>query len=73
MTRNDLIDYLVNDDIEYIIHGDVENGIELLHSILTVGFRGYMEFTDEELECEYDERIAMKSILGQTPVDIAGM
>ena len=51
--REKAIQELVNSDFEYIMSGD---GAEILDSYLTFGFKGYYEFTDEELISELEQR-----------------
>ena len=51
--REQAIQKLVNLDYEYIMSGD---GGEILDSYLMFGFKGYYEFTDEELMAEVDQR-----------------
>lgn len=51
--REKAIQELVNSDFQYIMSGD---GAEILDSYLTFGFKGYYEFTDEELICELEQR-----------------
>ncbi len=58
MTRDEKIDFLVEEDYNYIM--ECANGPELLDSYLKFGFKGYFEFTDAELDAEIKEREAMK-------------
>jgi hypothetical protein len=51
--RERAIQELVNSDFEYIMSGDAA---EILNSYLTYGFKGYFEFTDEELISELEQR-----------------
>ena len=51
--REQAIQKLVNLDYEYIMSGD---GGEILDSYLMFCFKGYYEFTDEELMAEVDQR-----------------
>jgi hypothetical protein len=48
---------LVDGDFDYIMQTD--NGLELLRDYLLLGFKGYMNFTDEELKAEINERKQM--------------
>ena len=56
--RDEAEQFLVDDDFEYIMQTD--NGLELLRDYLALGFKGYMNFTDEELLAEIKERNQMK-------------
>ena len=58
MTRDEMEQHLVDDDFEYIMQTD--NGLELLRDYLAIGFKGYMNFTDEELAAEIKKRNEMK-------------
>ena len=58
MTRDEMEQHLVDDDFEYIMQTD--GGLELLRDYLAIGFKGYMNFTDEELAAEIKERNEMK-------------
>lgn len=60
MTREEMIDYLVDSDSKCIMEG---NGLELLNSYLEFGFTGYGTFTDEELVAEVRERKAIEEII----------
>lgn len=53
--REAAVDYLVESDFQYIINGD-GMGLELLRGYLEDGFKGYGNFTDEELQAEVKER-----------------
>lgn len=53
--REEAIDYLCESDFQYIIDGD-PSGLELLQSYIEDGFKGYANFTDEELVAEIKER-----------------
>ena len=53
LTRIEVIEKLIDDDID-----SFENGFrEGLTNILTKGFKGYENYTDELLEQEYCERL----------------
>jgi hypothetical protein len=52
--REEAEQFLVDNDFEYIMQTD--NGLELLRDYLALGFKGYMNFTDEELQTEIKER-----------------
>lgn len=56
MTRDEMIDYLEEDDFQYIM----DSGAEMLRTILQYGFRGYFDYTDQELKLEVNERKALK-------------
>lgn len=60
MTRDEMIDYLTDSDFKYIMEGD---GLELLNSYLEFGFKGYANFTDEELAAEVKERKAIEEMV----------
>jgi hypothetical protein len=53
--REEAIDYLSDSDFQYIQEGS-GGGLELLRSYLEDGFKGYGNFTDEELVAEIKER-----------------
>ena len=51
--RDKAIDTLISDDINsYVDHGHIETMYQMLYS----GFKGYENYTDEELETELVER-----------------
>ena len=55
--RDNAIETLVNDDINSFMHMREECGDEsVLAQILYSGFKGYQNYTDEELETELVER-----------------
>jgi hypothetical protein len=54
MDREEMIDFLSNSDYDYIMQTD--SGIELLRSYIEDGFKGYSNFTDEELVAEVKQR-----------------
>lgn len=58
MTRDEKEQFLVDDDFDYIMQTD--NGLELLRDYLSIGFKGYMNFTDAELDAEIKERNQIK-------------
>ena len=47
MTRDEMLDTLVEEDFQYIMTKD--SGLEMLRTILREGFSGYYNFTDEML------------------------
>ena len=57
--RDEAISYLTDSDYKYIMES--EGGLELLNSYLQFGFKGYENFTDEELKAEINEREWMKT------------
>jgi hypothetical protein len=59
--RDEAEQFLVDEDFDYIMQTD--NGLELLRDYLLLGFKGYANFTDAELEAEIKERKAMKEHL----------
>lgn len=61
MTRDEMVDYLIDGDYNYIM--ECANGPELLDSYLKFGFKGYFNYTDAELEAEIKERKAMEEML----------
>lgn len=58
MTREEMVEMLVDSDFEYIQSRKM-GGLELLRSYLEFGFKGYIEYTDAELEAEYKNRLEM--------------
>ena len=56
--REAAIEQLANDDFEFIMNG---SGAELLDSYLNYGFKGYREYTNEELVAELQQRAEMAS------------
>ena len=56
---NNAIEKLVRDDVNTIISNNFEDTI-YLESILEIGFKGYINFTDKELEEELEERFGNK-------------
>ena len=58
MDREDMIAYLVDSDFKYIM--ECANGPELLDSYLDFGFKGYRNYTDDELVAEVAERKAIE-------------
>jgi hypothetical protein len=57
--RDLAIGYLTDSDYKYIM--ETEGGLELLNSYLQFGFKGYENFTDEELKAEIKEREWMEN------------
>lgn len=60
MTRDEMIEYLSDSDYEYIMQTD--GGIELLRSYIEDGFKGYSNYTDEELKVEFEQRKEMETL-----------
>jgi hypothetical protein len=60
MTREAQIDYLSKSDFDYIMNTD--GGLELLWSYLENGFKGYGNFSDEELKMEIEQRKEMETL-----------
>jgi hypothetical protein len=56
---NNAIEKLVRDDVNTIISNNFEDTI-YIESILEIGFKGYINFTDKELEEELEERFGNK-------------
>lgn len=54
MNRDEMIEFLVDNDCYYIMNRDYTS--ELLKNKLRDGFKGYTNFTDSDLEREYDLR-----------------
>ena len=61
MDREEAIQYLCQKDFEYINSSDGA-GLELLDSILADGFKGYGNYTDEELNSAVMERKEMEKM-----------
>jgi len=59
MDREQMIDYLSDSDFEYVMNED--GGPELLRAYIEDGFKGYANFTDEELVAEVKERKWMEA------------
>lgn len=57
--REVAIGFLTDSDYHYIMQ--TEGGLELLNSYLQFGFKGYENFTDEELKAEIKEREWMET------------
>jgi hypothetical protein len=61
MTRDEMVEYLVDSDYDYIIHSRDGGGLELLDSYLRNGFKGYEAYTLEELTAEVAQRKEMEN------------
>jgi hypothetical protein len=59
MTREEMVEYLSNSDYDYIMQTD--GGVELLRSYIEDGFKGYSNYTDEELKLEVEQRKEMEN------------
>jgi hypothetical protein len=59
MTREEMVEYLSDSDYDYIMQTD--GGIELLRSYIEDGFKGYSNYTDEELKLEVEQRKEMEN------------
>jgi hypothetical protein len=59
--RDEMEEFLVDDDYQYIMHRD--SGLEYLRDLLSTGFVGYCKFSDQELITEVKQRIEMKEYL----------
>jgi len=59
MDRDAMIEFLVDSDFQYIMHSD--GGLELLDSYLGFGFKGYQNFTLDELRYEVAQREEMNN------------
>lgn len=59
MDREEMIDFLIDSDFTYIM--ECANGPELLDSYLGFGFKGYRNFTDDELRYEVAQREEMNN------------
>jgi hypothetical protein len=57
MTRDEKVDFLVDDSMERILNGNAD--MLLMHYLLT-GFVGYNNMTDEELDAELAEVKALR-------------
>jgi len=58
--RETAVDYLTQSDFDYIMSTD-DGGLELLWTYLEDGFKGYGNFSDEELVAEVEQRKAMEN------------
>jgi hypothetical protein len=54
-----MVEYLSNSDFDYIMQTD--GGVELLRSYIEDGFKGYSNYTDEELKLEVEQRKEMEN------------
>ena len=61
MTRDEMVDFLIDSDYAYIMDND-GGGLELLDSYLRNGFKGYEAYTQEELIAEVAQRKEMETV-----------
>jgi len=54
--RHEMIEMLVDNDIDSIMADASQNDLLVLAEILCTGFKGYENFTDDELVQEMNER-----------------
>jgi hypothetical protein len=62
MTREEMIDFLVDDDIDAVIADHSVGDYSYLADMLHMGMKGYDNFTLEELQAEIKERNLMKNM-----------
>jgi len=63
MDREEMVQLLVDYDIDYIMGDAAQDDYSMLAAYLVKGFKGYANFTDEELVAEVSERMYMKEWL----------
>jgi hypothetical protein len=56
MNRNQMVNLLVENDLSSDGWGSIEDNFVWMAHMLREGFRGYMNYTDEELQNELAER-----------------
>ena len=61
MTREQMVEFLIDSDYAYIMDND-GGGLELLDSYLRNGFKGYEAYTQEELIAEVAQRKEMETV-----------
>ena len=61
MTRDEMVDFLIDSDYAYIMNDNDGGGLELLCSYLRNGFKGYEAYTEEELIAEVPQRKEMEA------------
>lgn len=66
MTRDEMIDYLVDSDYHFVMENS--NGPGLLDDYIRFGFKGYLNFSDEELKVEYQTRKQIESYYNDEPL-----
>ena len=59
MTREEMIDFLIDSDYNYIMQEDA--GRDLLRDILDTGHQGYRHMLDSELAVEVEQRKIMQN------------
>ena len=64
MDREEMVESLIDSDIDYIMADAAQDDYSLLAAYLDTGFKGYSNFTDEELVAEIKEREFLKEMLG---------
>ena len=57
MTREEMIDALVEESISYIREAMFRGDVGLLSDYMQYGFKGYEHLSDDELQIEYDTNI----------------
>lgn len=55
LTRQEVINELVNNNINVVIHQESVGETEYITNLLEYGFKGFRDYTDEELVNEYFE------------------
>ena len=63
MDREGIIEQLINDDIEEMMSAARDDNFEVIAYTLELGFKGYVNYTDEELATELAEHATMKEYL----------
>lgn len=56
MTKEQLVEQLCDWDVEMIKANIAEDDIEYLYQLLDIGFKGYSNYTLQELRQEYAQR-----------------
>jgi hypothetical protein len=59
MTREEMIEFLVDSDFDHIMNDD--GGLELLRDYLDTGHKGYRHLLDAELRVEVEQRKLMRN------------
>ena len=62
MDREEMVQLLVDSDIDYIMEDAKSDDYSLLAAYLDTGFKGYNNFSDEELVAEIKEREFLKEM-----------
>ncbi len=63
MTRGEMQEFLQEDDFQYIMTRD--GGLEFLRDMLSMGFSGYNNFTEQQLLDEIKERGLLETLRQQ--------